>query len=135
MGRKMQDVSFNSVDEMLDYIPEDQREITLLLRELVFEAIPDVREKLSYNVPFFSLHRRICHIWPGAIPWGKLTLEGVQFGFSQGHLINDEFDYLETQGRKYVRTHHFYSIEEVDPDIIISYLIQAQEIDRRWNRS
>ena len=128
---KMQNVSFRTVEEVLDYIPDDQLEIVERLRELVFECIPEVHEKLAYNVPFYSRFKRICFIWPGAIPWGKKTREGVEFGFTSGYLLTDEEGYLDKGKRKQVFTKTFYSLREIDPDVLRVFLFEAANLDRQ----
>lgn len=68
---KFQNVRFNNVEEFLDYLPDNEREIVDFLRNIVFNSLPNPTEKLSYNVPYYYLHSRVCFIWPAAIPWGK----------------------------------------------------------------
>lgn len=128
-GKKMQEVSFRSIEEFLDHLPQQQLEIVELLRSLVYECIPHVNEKLSYNVPFFSGKRTICYIWPGDISWGNMKFEGVQFGFAKGFLLSDEIGYLEAGQRKYVRLKTFKSLKDIDIDLIKSFLFEASEID------
>ena len=94
----------------------------------MYECIPEVREKLSYNVPFFRVKRNICFIWPGSVPWGG-TFEGVQFGFTRGHLMLNEDLYLDAGKRKYVRTRTFKSLREVDFEKLRSLLYEAALID------
>ena len=72
---KMQNVSFQSVEDFLMYLPDEERKIVDALRKLILHVMPDAKEKLSYNVPYFWLHSRVCFIWPSAIPWGKVPLQ------------------------------------------------------------
>lgn len=127
--RKMQSVNFRNFIEMLDYLPEDQLAITERLRELILESIPGVREKLSYNAPFYALHQNVCYIWPGAIPWGRKTSDGVTLGFSYGYLLNDVSNYLEPGDRKQVHTKTFYRLEDIEEDIVRHLLMESAEID------
>lgn len=126
---KMQDVNFRSVDDMMDYLPQDEKEITQVLRELVKDCIPHVREKLAYNVPFYSLNKNICYIWPGSIPWGKSTFQGVQFGFTSGNLLQDEVNFLEAGKRKHVRTRLLKKLHEDDLNMLRTFLFEAVEVD------
>lgn len=130
----MQDVSFRSIEELLDFLPENELLITEQLRALVFECIPPISEKLAYNVPFFKLKKNVCFIWPGSIPWGKTTFRGVQFGFTQGHLLTDETSYLDSGKRKFVRTRTFESLNEDDIDMLRMFLYEAAELqsDRQY---
>jgi hypothetical protein len=47
ISRKMQKISFSSVEELLEYLPEDELHIVDALRNLIYQAIPDVHEKLA----------------------------------------------------------------------------------------
>ena len=125
---KFQPVDFQDLDDLFSFLPEHELKIVEALRGLVYECIPQVKEKLSYNVPFFRAHKTICFIWPGSVPWGG-TFEGVQFGFTYGHLLTDENGYLAAGKRKYVRTKTFKSLKEIDFDQLRSLLFEAAEID------
>ena len=67
MGKKMQSVKFQHVNEFLDYLPEEELRVTEALRELILETIPNCREKLSYNVPCYHRHKSIGFLWPGSV--------------------------------------------------------------------
>ena len=128
---KMQDVSFRTFGECLDYIPESEQILVERLDDLIRSTLPQIRRKLSYNVPFYHQNKNICYVWPGAVPWGKVTFPGVQIGFTKGHLLYDESAYLLAQNRKYVRTRQFLQLTEEDEDMLRYFLLQAEEIDRR----
>ena len=131
--RKMQYVNFQTVDEMMDYLPEDQYLISQRLRQIVLDNVPGVVEKLSYNMPFYKLHTNICYFWPGCIPWGNVTVEGVNFGFSNAYLMQDADNYLYKGKRKQVYTKEFFNVNEIDVDILKSFLQQAIYIDEeKW---
>lgn len=90
---KMQDVSFNDVNEFLDFLPDDERKIVNKLRKIIFDCAPEAVEKLSYNVRFYKQHRNFCFIWPSSVLWGKTkTYNGARLGFSNGYLLNDKFN-------------------------------------------
>lgn len=131
---KFQNVSFNSIDEFLDYLPEDELVIVEELRRLVYECIPDIKEKLSYNVPFFKRNRTVCFIWPASVPWGKVERNGVQLGFTSGHLINDFAGYLNMGTRKSVAIKTFFSIDEIETDLLRAYLFEALDVDDRFSK-
>ena len=132
--KKMQNVQFQNMSELLTHLPENQLVMVEHLRELIFETVPDMKERLSYNVPFFSKHKGICYIWPGAVSWGSKTLDGVEFGFNYGYLLADENDYLDKGNRKQVFTKNFNSVEEIDDEIIRAYLLEAVENDEMMFR-
>lgn len=133
MANKMQNVNFKSVDAFLDYLPEDELAITIALREIILEAMPECEEKLSYNVPFYGMNRKICFIWPASILWGKKkTYEGVRMGFTYGNLLSNEANFLDLRNKKQVGYHDFKSVTEIDREFIEQFLYEAIELDRNW---
>ena len=129
MANKFQPFKYHSVEEVLENLPPDQLEITLALRNLVLDSILDIQEKLSFNILSYHRKRHICYIWPGAIPWGKLTKDSVEFGFAHGNLLSDELHYLEKGTRKQVYFKTFRKLDEIEPEIIKAYLWEAIEVD------
>jgi hypothetical protein len=128
---KFQNVKFKNVDEFLDYLPDNEREIVDFLRDIVFNSLPNPLEKLSYNVPFYHLNSRVCFIWPASVPWGKVEKNGVMLGFCNGNLLHDDINWLEKGDRKQVHSKTFKSIDEIETDIVKAYLFEAVEIDHR----
>lgn len=79
-ANSFQPVAFTNVRDFFAYLPPEELEVVELLRTIVLESIPDCKEKLAYNVPFYYRYSRICFIWPGSVPWGK-PKPGVEIGF------------------------------------------------------
>lgn len=132
---KFQEVSFKSIGEFLDFLPEDELKITECLRSLVLDCIPGCTEKLSYNVPYFKLNKNICFIWPASVLWGKSkTYEGVRFGFVNGNLLHDELDYLEKGNRKQVFWKDFIAIKQEDIELLKAFIFEAVEIDKQFKK-
>jgi len=128
---KFQDVKFKTVDEFLDYLPEEELKVVKFLRNLVFECLPEVQEKLSYNVPFYKIHKGLFFIWPSSVKWGKSqSWAGVRFGFQQGYLLHDEINYLDKGERKQVYWRDFNSIKEIDVPLLKSYIFEAAVLDQ-----
>lgn len=125
----MQNVDFSSIAECLEFLPEKEQEIVNILRDLIYDSIGGFKEKLSYNVPFYTRHYMMFFIWPSTIQWGKSTRRGVQLGFCQGYLLPDESNYLERGTRKQVYTKTFYSVEEIDLELLRSYIFDAIAAD------
>ena len=98
---------FQTVEALLDSLPEGEREITLYLRECIWDCIPHCREKLAYNVPFYYRKSPICFLWPATIPWGKTPAGGVKLGFCKGYQLRDDIGYLEREGRRRVYSKTF----------------------------
>ena len=129
---KMQNVSFRTVEEFLDFLPEKELKITRALRKIIFGCITDVTEKLSYNVPFYSRRKSICFLWPASVLWGKKkTYEGVRFGFANGYLLSDENNFLERGNRKRVYWKDFRSVKEIDVALLKSFIFEAAVLDEQ----
>ena len=131
---KLQKQDFHNIEEFLDYLPDDERIVVDFLRDLVLDSIPDVQERLTYNVPYYYRHSRICFIWPSSVPWGSVPQYGVQLGFCNGNLLSNEEYYLERGKRKKVFTKTFVDISEIDVDLIRAYLFEAVDVDDTLKR-
>ena len=110
-------------------LPEDQRIITDVLRQIVVAHLPrDCREKLSHGVPFFYKNRGICIIWPAAIPGGGIK-EGVLLGFWHGNKMSDPDGYLMKGTNKQVYYKIFKSPDEISQKEIVRLLKEAIRVD------
>ena len=128
--KSMQNVKFRHVDELLEFLPESERELVEFLRELVYSVEPQIKEKLSFSVPFFSLRKTICLIWPASVYWGsKKTFDGVQFGFTYGVLLDDHWKYFAVGNRKQMTVRVFQKSSDVNTHIVKQLLINAVELD------
>ena len=121
-----QGIQVKSIDEFLDNLPEDELEIVLFLRKIIVECMPDCKEKLAYNVPFYYRHSRICYIWPASIPWGKVK-KGVVIGFCKGISFLDET--FETT--KFSSKLTFTSIKEIDLPLLKQQIYEAILVDNQ----
>ena len=129
---KMQNVSFRNVDEFLDFLPDDELKITVALRKIIFTCLPDVSERMAYNVPFYRRHKNICFIWPASVLWGKKkTYNGVRFGFTSGNLLSDETNYLDRGERRQVYWKNFRSVKEIDVPLLKSFIFEAAMLDEK----
>ena len=122
-------IKFEDINDFLDFLPGNERIVVEQLREIVYECIPNVNEKLSYNVPYYYGNKRICFIWPSSVPWGNVQKDGVLFGFCRGNLIEDDLNYLEKGSRKQVFTKTFFALDDLDEQMLRNYLMKAAAID------
>ena len=128
-------LKFQSFVEFWEYLPDDERIIVDVLRQIILENLPSTcKEKLAYNVPYYYGNRRICLIWPGSVPWGGIR-EGVLFGFCQGYKLADLDNYLIHGTNKQVYYKIFHSVDEIDELAIASLLKEAVELDQKLKRS
>jgi hypothetical protein len=128
-----QPFKFHSYTEFFEQLSEQEKPLVSLLDELIRDLIPDVKRKLSYNVPYYSLQQRICFIWPASVPWGNVKLSGVQLGFCKGYLLNDPENFLKKENRKQVYVKTFYSLGDIERDmeLIKNFLEKAVHADKK----
>jgi hypothetical protein len=128
--RRMQNVSFRSVDDFFDFLPEKELELVNILRDLIFECIPECREKLSWNVPTYHRHGAICFLWPSSVTWGNVKQKGaVRLGFAKGTLLPDAAGWLDKGYRKVVAWHDFSHPSEINVPTVKMFLLEAALLD------
>lgn len=121
-----QGMQFKTLEEFLDYLPEEELEIVLHLRKIILECMMDCKEKLTYNVPFYYRHSRICYIWPASVPWAKVA-KGVAIGFCKGGSFLDEtFETAQFSSKQI-----FTSIKEIDISFLKQKIHEAILIDEQ----
>ncbi|TLX73654.1 DUF1801 domain-containing protein [Labilibacter sediminis] len=130
---RFQNIKFSSVDDFLEYLPEEELEIVEFIRQLIGSCMPYYKEKLAYNVPFYYGKKRILFIWPSSVPWAKVEAGGVMLGFCKGYLIPDDIGYLEKGNRKEIYTKTFFSVKEIDVDLLKAYIYSAIDIDQSFS--
>lgn len=122
-------IKFRSMIEFWEWLPEKERILTDVLRQIILEQLPTkCREKLTYNVPFYYGKKRICLIWPASVPWGGFK-KGVFLGFCQGDKLKDPDNYLEHGTNKKIYYRIFHSEEEINVPVISALLREAVAID------
>jgi hypothetical protein len=118
-----------SLVQLFDRLPENERIIVDVLRQIVKENLPGYcKEKLAFNVPYFYGKRGICIIWPSSIPRGGFKL-CVLLGFWQGNRLNDEDGYLTQGTNKKVFYKIYKDVEEIDEAAIVKLLKEAVRVD------
>ena len=121
-----QELEFKTTEEFLEYLSKEDLEIVLFLRKIILECMPDCKEKLAYNVPFYYRHSKICYIWPYSVPWGKVE-KGVAIGFCKGASFLDET--FETT--KFASKQIFNSVSEIDIVLLKQQIHEAILIDNQ----
>ena len=120
---------FRSMGEFWNWLPDDEREITDVLRQIVIENLPgDTVEKFAYNVPNYYGKRRICIIWPASVPRGGIKT-GVLLGFFQGWRLKDVDNYLTHGTNKVIFYKIYRSVGQIDERALIKLLREAADLD------
>lgn len=119
----------NSFLHLFDRLPENERIIVDVLRQIIIENLPPgYKEKLAFNVPYFYGNKGICIVWPATIPRGGIKY-GVLLGFWQGNRLNDTDNYLTHGTNKKVFYKIFNTAEEIDEAAIVKLLKEAVRVD------
>ncbi len=125
-------MKITSLVQLYEILPEEERLIVDVLRQIVEENLPDYcREKISFNVPYFYGKKGICIIWPSTVPRGGIK-KGVLFGLWYGNRLQDVDRYLTQGTNKQIFYKIFQSADEINEKAIAKLLKEAVEVDRRW---
>lgn len=54
-----QSLACGSIDDFLNYLPEEELIIVEKLRKIIFNCLPAIKEKLSYNIQAFLFETAI----------------------------------------------------------------------------
>jgi hypothetical protein len=124
--------AIKSLIQLYDLLPEDERIMVDMLREIVKHTLPDhCKEKISFSVPYFHGKKGICIIWPATIPRGGIK-KGVLFGIWYGNKIKDPDNYLTHGTNKQIFYKIFFKPDDIKPNKIIKVLKEAVKLDASW---
>jgi len=85
-----------AVDDYIENLPDERRELCGILRELVHSLVPDVEERFSFKIPFYHYF--------GMFMYLNNTKEGLDVAFCRGKDLVELFPQLRTKGRAIVTT-------------------------------
>lgn len=122
------------VVELIHSLPREEKLISDVLRQIILSSHPlYIKEKISYNVPFFYGKKGIAIIWPASIPRGGIK-RGVLLGFWYGIKLVDTDTYLQRGTNKQVFYKIFQKVDEIDDKPILKLLTEAVKLDKRFQR-
>lgn len=125
-------IKINSILDIFLLLPEEERIIVDVLRQIVLENLPvNCKEKISYNVPYFYGNKGICIIWPATIPRGSIKT-GVLLGFWQGNKLMDKDNYLTHGNNKQIFYKLFKTANDIDEMAIVKLLKEAVKLDESF---
>jgi hypothetical protein len=121
-----------SLAELFEILPEDERIIVDVLRQIIWENLPEgCSEKISFSVPYFYGKKGICIIWPSTILRGGIK-KGVLLGFWYGNRMDDIDNYLTHGTNKQIFYKIYYSADEIEEVAIVKLIKEAVRIDKSW---
>src|SRR5687768_3495016 len=127
------------VTDVLADLPDDEKVISVMLRSIILNCDPRIQEKLSYGVPYFFHHRRICFIWPNSlIPFGynakEIRSTKVTLGLCYGNMLSNDQGMLHLGNRKQVATIGFSSASEIKDQLIQEIILEAVLLDDQFHK-
>ena len=112
-----------TVDEFVQakVLPELQP-VVALIREMMKEYAPNVKELISYGIPAYRAKRIIAVISP--------TKKDITFAFSRGAQMEDKYNLLRGVGKssKHVKIKR---VAEANREALRYYIQQALEMDEK----
>ncbi|TFG02160.1 MAG: DUF1801 domain-containing protein [Promethearchaeota archaeon] len=98
------------VNQYIDEQSSPQKEICLVLREIIFKTFPSIKEEIKWGVPNY-----------GNLYYFVALKDHVNLGFSIKNLSNDEIELLEGTG-KTMRHIKIKKVEDIEEKKIIKLL-------------
>jgi hypothetical protein len=105
------------VDEYIESLPNEKREIAEQVREMILSLIPHVQEKLSFKIPFYHYHGMFCYI--------NEVKDGIDLGLCRGKDLIDVLPQLEQGKRVMVASVIIRSKKEIQTKQIEEVLLTA----------
>jgi uncharacterized protein YdhG (YjbR/CyaY superfamily) len=105
------------VDEYIESLPDEKREIAEQLREMILTLIPHVQEKLSFKLPFYHYHGMFCYL--------NEVKDGIDLGLCRGKDFVNVLHQLEQGKRVMVASVIVRSKKEIQTKQIEEVLLTA----------
>jgi len=105
------------VDEYIESLPDEKRDIAEQLREMILTLIPHVQEKLSFKIPFYHYHGMFCYL--------NEVKDGIDLGLCRGKDLVDVLPQLEQGKRVMVASVIIRSKKEIQTKQIEEVLLTA----------
>lgn len=113
------------------YIYEfDEASILLMevLRDLIFHYVPEVEESIKWRIPCYSWKGLLCYLNK------EKKSDKVVLGFIEGASMRDDYGVFNTDTSQ-IRKLLFNTIEDLNKEIIVDFLMQGVEINEIKKRN
>lgn len=99
----------------------EQQQVLDYLHRLL-SSFPEITSKIRYKIPFYYHKSWICYLNP--------TKDGgVELAFTRGNELSNEQGLLQAKGRKQVYGVTFYSVRDIDEDLVAEVFQEALILD------
>ncbi len=109
------------VDEYIEALPDERRELAEILREMIIENVPGIEERFSFKIPFYHYF--------GMFMYLNNTPKGVDVAFCRGKDLLEAFPQLELKSRAAIATITVTSKKDISSFGIRELIINAAA----WN--
>ena len=110
-----------------DYIlnqNEPFRSILLHLQSVIEITVPDVALKYRYRIPFYYINGRpFCYL--------NQSKDYVDVGFWNAAHLSVHLELMHSKGRKMMKSLRYKNLEEIDNEVLIAVLIDANSVKNR----
>jgi hypothetical protein len=107
------------VDTYIESAPEAQKEVLNILRNLIFDAVPNVVEDFKWNQPVYALEKNFAYL--------KSNKQHVNLGFFSFDKTEDPKGLLEGTGKS-MRHIKISSKSDIDSDLLLKMIKQSAQV-------
>ncbi|MFC7686522.1 DUF1801 domain-containing protein [Ureibacillus sp. GCM10028918] len=117
-----EDRTIVEVDQFIENLPEEIREITVVLRKIILEASQEIVEEYKWSMPNYSYKGLVCYL--------QTAKKHVKLGFHKGNQLQDGVgkDILEGTG-KTMRYITLKKKEDLNPAVFTTLILAAMEMN------
>jgi len=110
------------VTQLIEGLPNDIQEMTLILRQIIFDASPKLVEEYKWSMPNYSHNGLVCYLQP--------SKKHVNLGFQRGNELaeNDTHHLLQGSG-KTMRHIQVKKMKDINPVAFTSLIYSAIELN------
>lgn len=114
-------------DEYLINQPQKYRDMLLHIIAVIRHIIPDASLEYKWAIPYFYVNNKpFCYLN------ASHKYQFVDVGFAKGFQLKENQEYLiANKGRNTVKSLRYYSLEQIDNQILIEVLTEAKQLQLR----
>lgn len=114
------------VDEFIEALPAEKRDLAEMVRELIWENVPAVEEKFSFKIPFYHYFGMFMYMNP--------SKQGIDIGFCRGKDLVEAFPQLIIGNRAIVGILTISSKKDIHTKDLRQLIITAAAWNEEANR-
>ncbi|WP_449536601.1 DUF1801 domain-containing protein [Ferdinandcohnia sp. Marseille-Q9671] len=113
-----------AVDQYILALPEDIKDITRELRQIILTSSPNLVEEFKWSMPNYSFNGLVCYL--------QASKKHVNFGFHKGNELQEKDPNSLLQGSgKTMRHIKIKKMDEIQPEAFILLVKEAVELNEK----